>query len=122
MLKDRWYQRYVDCFSVSNRFHLPSPIPDNIKAYLRGTLRVYWGWALTVLGGVHSILAAFTLYHFYSTGQKLTAKYTLHTCGTCSLVTFVIFTAWTVQYYSFIRSQLLTDLDYLVVIYGKNNT
>lgn len=113
LLTDKWYQRYVNCFATPNAFPLPTPIPEPMKAYLRGTFLVYWGWAIALLGGVHCFLAAIIMWGFVRSGQPLTTKFLVHSCGTVSAITTSIFLIWTVMYYARVRDQTIMDLEYI---------
>jgi hypothetical protein len=114
LLGDKWYQRYVNCFATPNTFPLPDPIPEPLKAYLRGTFLVYWGWAITILGSVHCVLTAIIMCGFTATNQPLTLKFMVHSCGTVSAITTSIFLLWTVLYYSRVRDQTIMDLNYII--------
>lgn len=113
MNDDIWFQYYVACFSMSQKIALPSPIPDNIKAYLRGTFRAYWIRTCSVIGAIFLLLnVTYTTAAILRGGIQLSAY--LHCQGTIALITVVCFTAWTIGYYLYTVTSMAQDIKHIV--------
>ena len=108
-----WYRYYVKCFLPPQSCKLPSPIPNVLKAYLRGTFRVFWGWSLAVIVVAYTSIATLFLYRCMAITDKLSIKYMVYSSGMVGTITALLYCMWVVQYYHRERVEIIHAVTYL---------